>query len=102
MAGGRPASMLAGVLLAGSVLAGCGASRAAPHVSGGAPPDRPRLAPPPLPRAGTAASAPCRVEAALRPARSRSFAAAVRRAAAIRSRPDGGRVLARVGRTDLN
>jgi lipoprotein-anchoring transpeptidase ErfK/SrfK len=92
----------AGLLFAALLLAGCGgAGRDMPRSEPGAAATPHRAAPLEIPRHG-ATRAACRVEAAVQATRTRSFAAVVRKSAAIRTGPYGGTILARVAHVDQN
>ena len=92
----------AGLAYASLFLAGCGgAPRHTLRSEPGAASTPHRAAPLEIPKHGATRPA-CRVEAAVRATRTRSFAALVRTGAAILTGPNGGQVLARVDRTDRN
>lgn len=92
----------AGLAFTALLLAGCGGAAHDPLRSEPGAASAPhRAAPLEIPKHGATRLA-CRVEAAVRATRTRSFAALVRKGAAILSGPSGGRILARVEHIDQN
>jgi len=91
----------AAVLLGGMLLAGCGNGARLRQQSESGTPQPHHAAPLAIPPHSLVRRS-CRAEAAVEPTPTRSFAALVRKDAGIRSAPEGGRILVRVGRIDQN